>query len=792
MFSDSMMMEGGGREAAFSIAHSVRLDGAEDYFTASVASAPTSQQKCTLSFWVKRVAPQFDLVFTQATGTTDAQICGCWFDTAFHWTWGNGSDSFGQLVTAAVFRDFSAWMHVVLRFDSTDSIADKRMRLWINGVEITVFSQRTNPPQNMTASFLTAAGGSLEIGRASGGLTSGMFRGYLAEFVVIDGQALEASAFSETAAITGSWRPKAITGLDFGANGFHLDFANAEALGADSSGNGHSLTPISLDAADLYTDTPTNNYCTFNPLDTHPSQPLGNGNLTLPPNTINQSYLSGGTMAFDPTDQRGFYFEATMVEIAAYSTIGFCRAEIDLTTLDAYPYLAEGFWGLIPSIAAGSTWEVFSPHVAGEFTFADGDVMGFFVREGKWWASCNGIWFSSGSPDSDASPLTTGLAGSMKPFGTCKVGRYDWNFGQKPFVHTPPVGARTLCSRQLPQPIIQTPAKRFSALTYSGTGAARTLSGLDFQPDLVWIKSRSAATSHALYDSLRGAGVRLESNSANGEVGNDDGLTAFTADGFTLGALDQVNAAGQSYVAWCWKAGSEAVANSDGTIASMVKTSLASGFGMVSYTGNNAAGATVGHGLGRKPSFIIAKSRSADATDWTCYHSAMGADHAIWLNLTTSSDFDSTTWNDTEPNAATFTLGTSATTNPATPMIAYCWAEVPGFSKFGKYTGALEATSPFIHCGFRPKWLLIKEYDGTANWNISDTARSPGNGVLFNLNANGGDGESAVTGPVDLTATGFKLRTGEPFWNAQGSLYLYAAFAEYPLGGEKSTAGTAR
>ncbi|MCA1908923.1 MAG: hypothetical protein LDL39_11240 [Magnetospirillum sp.] len=326
----------------------------------------------------------------------------------------------------------------------------------------------------------------------------------------------------------------------------------------------------------------------------------------------------------------------------------------------------------------------------------------------------------------------------------------------------------------------------------------QTVGGLAFKPDLVWIKARSSALAHALYDSLRGEQKRLSSNATDIEASGDDGLTAFNDDGFRLGGLDVVNSANTDYVAWCWKAGGAAVANTDGTIPSQVSANPTAGFSIVSYAGNGLAGATVGHGLGAKPSLIIVKPRTGTINqEWDVYHAALGATKTLQLQNTDAAASYSNKWNDTDPDSAVFTLGNEGVMNTnGRDCITYCWAEVPGFSKFGSYTGNGSADGPFVHCGFRPAFVLIKRSSGSEDWSIHDSTRDIDNPIIRDLFPNTVDAE-LIPAPssyaeIDFTASGFKLRNVNNRMNASGGTYIFAAFAEAPLGGKKTTPAKAR
>jgi len=325
-----------------------------------------------------------------------------------------------------------------------------------------------------------------------------------------------------------------------------------------------------------------------------------------------------------------------------------------------------------------------------------------------------------------------------------------------------------------------------AATTYTGTGSSLAVSnavnGVSFQPDLVWIKARSNAYNNELYDVLRGVQKRLISNLTNAESTSTNGLTSFNSNGFTQGGETETGANGATYVAWQWKANGAGVTNTAGSITSQVSANTTAGFSVVTYTGTGA-NATVGHGLGVAPSFIIIKNRSS-ALNWICYHASLGNGNAIFLNLTNASSAD-TAWNNTSPTSTVFSLGSAATNanGSGNALVAYCFSAVAGYSAFGSYTGNGSADGPFVYLGFRPRWLMVKQSSaGGEDWVLSDGARDPINVVDSFLAPNSSSAEATGSGAyVDYLSNGFKVRTDNPRYNGSGATYIYACFAENPF-----------
>jgi len=323
----------------------------------------------------------------------------------------------------------------------------------------------------------------------------------------------------------------------------------------------------------------------------------------------------------------------------------------------------------------------------------------------------------------------------------------------------------------------------FNTVLYTGTGASLANTGVGFKPDWVWIKGRSGATDHGLYDAVRGVQKQFESNNTDQETTETTGLTAFGSDGFTVGALAQLNTSSATYVAWNWLGANTTVSNTSGTITSTVSANTTSGFSIVSYTGNQVAGATVGHGLGVKPDLMIVKLRTGDVAEPLVYHKSLGATKAVKLNETSVPITNSTIWNNTEPTSTVFSVGTSNNVNHIHPLIAYCFSEVKGYSKFSSYTGNGSADGTFVYTGFKPAFVMVKASSATGFWVIKDNKRTNSfNVVDGNLypNVNYAEDTGAVA-YMDLLSNGFKLRGTYAAMNDSGQTNIYMAFAENPF-----------
>jgi hypothetical protein len=330
--------------------------------------------------------------------------------------------------------------------------------------------------------------------------------------------------------------------------------------------------------------------------------------------------------------------------------------------------------------------------------------------------------------------------------------------------------------------IINKGSSYFNIILYTGTGASLANTGTGFQPDWVWIKGRSAATSHGLYDAVRGVQKQIESDNGDAETTETTGLTAFGADGFTVGSLAQLNTSAATYVAWNWLGANTTVSNTSGTITSTVSANTTAGFSIVSYTGNGTSGATIGHGLGVVPRMIIVKNRTT-ADEWRVYHASLGATQFLALNLNTAASTSSSVWNNTTPTSSVFTVGNSGTTNGSTnALIAYCFAEVKGYSKINSYTSNAASDGPFIYTGFKPAFIMIKSASGSRSWIIFDNKLNPNNLSSQSLAPDTTAAENTGTNLIiDILSNGFKIRGNSTVINSAATAYTYMAFAENPF-----------
>jgi hypothetical protein len=676
-----------------------------------------------------------------------------------------GSVVDAQKISSAVYRDTSAWYHIVVVEDAVNTVS----RVYVNGSEI-AYSTNDNP-SNVNGAVNNT--GSHEIGRYVGSAIQ-HFNGYLTEINFIDGQALTPSSFGETDTITGVWKPKKYAGT-YGTNGFYLNFSDnsgttSTTLGKDSSGNSNNWTPNNFSVTagagnDSLIDTPTpyadggngrGNYCTWLPQQGAQTWTFSNGNLdAVNGNAGSNAYSCIGTIA---VSSGKWYWEVTVNDAGPTTLrvpgVGIMGSERNVLTTAATVrpdvYLSGN--GTIDNSSGTALQSGFS-------NMAANDVVGVAVD-----AEAKTVQFyRNGS--------AVGTAQSYSP-ATVAPSFYSYsgydcnaNFGQRPFAYTPPSGFVALNTQNLPEPSIKKPSSYFDVKLYSGTNASQSITGLGFSPDLIWFKNRTGTAYHGLFDSVRGRAAGLSSNVSDAEstssAGND--LASFDANGFTLGPVqnwNSTNGSGNSIVAWCWD------------------ESATPGFDIVTYTGNGTA-RTIAHSLGVAPSWMVVKRRDA-AEDWGVYHVSMGNGNYMYLNGTQGSTSGSV-WNNTTPTSSVFSVGTSTVVNANTgTYVAYLWSEVAGFSKFGSYSGTGSSDGPFVFTGFRPRFVMFKRTDSAASWFMEDSARGTYNVMGPELYANLSDAETTVS-RLDFLSNGFKMRAANAGDNASGGTYVYAAFAESPF-----------
>lgn len=764
MFSSMLSLLGSLRRGNF-VQRSLRFRSSASAYLNRTPSVAGNRNTWTWSAWIKR----------GTLGTNQSIFVGYPSSVVYAYLQFNTSDqirysstgSGANLITSSVYRDPSAWYHVVFAYDDTQPTASNRLKLYVNGQQITAFGTSSYPTQNFGDYINSAV--VHNINRFPDG--SSYFDGYLTEVNFIDGQALTPSSFGQIESTTGVWSPKQYAG-SYGTNGFYLKFGNTSsvaALGTDSSGNGNTWTVnnVSLTAGATYDsmiDVPVNysdggngrgNYSILSPVSMAGSTAtLTNGNLSF----ANSSSHARRASSISVSSGK-WYAEATITTVGgSFPLIGIASASLfnggtyvgaDSTSY-GYASNATKYNNAAP-VSYGASYT--TNDIIGIALDLDAGTLTFYknnISQGTAYSGLSGEFTFAAS----------GLSGTV----------WELNFGQRPFTFTPPTGFRALNTNNLPTPSIVNGANFMAATTYTGNAAARSLSNavnnVSFQPDLVWIKSRTpGATSHALFDSVRGAQKYLSSDTTAAETTNANTLTAFGADGFSLGTdATLVNASANLYVAWQWR------------------ESVTAGLDVVTYAGTGV-NRTVAHNLGVAPAMVIVKRSQTGATsNWQVRHTSIAAANSIQLNSPNQAAAAATVWNSTAPTSSVFSLGTSTDVNASgISYVAYCFAEIAGFSRFGSYTGNGLPDGPFVFCGFRPRFVMIKRTDTNGfDWRIFDVARNSSNVTTNALFPNSALTEETTFNFIDILSNGLKPRSADNATNASGGTYIFAAFAEVP------------
>jgi hypothetical protein len=789
---------GNSASTGYNINNSLRFRASASAYLNRTPASSGNLQKWTISFWYKK---------TQTGGVANIlnAYVGTSQDTEFRF---NSSDQLSWYYTGAgaglistqVFRDPSAWYHFVLVWDSTNATAAYRMRVYVNGSEITSWAtdNRASISSNNSA-WNSTTSHSIMTGNGS------YVDGYMAEFYNIDGQALTPSSFGATDATTGVWQPKAYTGT-YGTNGFYLKFSDIATtsgsnagLGKDFSGNTNYWVTnnISITAGSTYDamkDSPTltsatvANYAVLNPLWKGANVTLSEGNM---------KFLYSGANAYD----KGAMGTQVISSKSYWEVLDLCTAigtygnnAFGITAVTNSPNINFTTGSCVVVRDSGNLYRNGTTDPAGTGApYASGSANDVYMfaydpSTTTLWIGRNGTWFNSGNPAAGTGSVSTVNLGDVVPFVTgYQSGDFGGviNFGQRPFSYTPPTGYNAVNTYNLPTPTILQGNKYMDATLYTGNGTGQSVVNAGtFKPDLVWVKSRSTADWHQLVDSNRGVGLTLATNSTAGDQSYPTSITSFNSNGFTLGAdsTGGWNKNGTTIVGWQWQAGQGSTSsNTNGSITSTVSVNTTAGFSIVTYTGTGA-NATVGHGLGVAPKMVIVKKRSATSS-WVVYHGSLAATQRMILETSAAVATDASVWNSTAPTSSVFSLGNDAGVNGSgASMVAYCFTDIAGFSKIGSYIGNGNADGTFVYTGFRPKFILMKNGNAVQSWNILDSTRSTYNLSNTFLNPNNSNAETSnAFVAYDFLSNGFKARSSDAAVNGNGNTMIFMAFAENPF-----------
>jgi len=565
-------------------------------------------------------------------------------------------------------------------------------------------------------------------------------------------------------------------------------------LGIDRSGNNNNWTVNNMTlAADQMVDSPTNNFCTLNPNSMGWTEPAADG--TISEANLKISNITGGW--FIPRGSIGvssgkWYFEVNTLRAAKSPSYTYMQLGIEETiggaesSGNSYRYRANGnkYWGA-GATSYGATWG--TGDIIGVAMNLDDNEVTFYknnASQGAESITANKVYnpvIATAGGAGDAGELVANF-GQDSSFAGSKTaqGNQDSN-GIGDFYYTPPTDFLALCTSNLPA-VAVVPSEHFNTILYDDGAGAKT--GVGFQPDLVWLKSRGSTFEHEVTDAVRGVTKAINPDNRDNETTESTGLTAFGADGFTVGAdNDYDDQTGDGMVAWCWKGANATVTNTVGNEDTTVSANPDAGFSIVKWTNDGDEVGTRGHGLSKAPEMIITKTLNCtgDNGGWGTYHEAMGNTNSVRLDITTDIR-PSTIMNDTTPTATYFSVGTPENFgdgNITADMIAYCFHSVDGYSKMGGYTGNANADGTFVYTGFRPAWVMLKFHSTTSAWTINDSVRDPENVVNITLRAEGTEIDNTTMFSLDFLANGFKLRDSGSLNSAEDGIFI--AFAETPF-----------
>ena len=805
---------GASNASGYDIDYSCKFkDGASGGKLTRTQGTPTGNKAFTYSFWFKGKSDMAglndnkDFGFLDAISSDNDFISMGRLNGRFSFALRGGTGSGGYLVTTQLLQDPASWYHMVCAVDTSLNTGTDRMRMYKNGTEITAFDTDTIPAQDYVLENFNTSGVSLKIGQESGSYPGGA---YMAEIHFIDGQQLTPSSFGELDADTNQWKAIKYDGT-YGDNGFFLEFDSSGALGTDTSGNGNNFTVANMTANNQMIDTPQNstggNFATLNPLAVGYEEPLlSEGNLKMVgDNGSNDPYFQSATIGASSGKWYAEFLLGSAGENAVIGVMGTSMASYAGNYVGNTSNTGTGYYptgGTIFNIDNVGNTDT-APAAA-----VEGDIIGVLLdlddSAGKIYFYKNNTILDTGIANDAANSYDLKAADPMWTFAMARnsgVTTMYANFGADSsfaglktaqgntdsndcgdFYYTPPAGYLALCTNNLADPSIALPGENFNSILYTGDGGtSQAETGVGFQPDLVWGKAFVDNKPPWLFDSVRGVQKLIESSSGGAQTTPTDMLNSFDSDGFTHGNQSAIGGNGNNYIAWNWKAGGAGVANTSGSIDSTVSANTTSGFSVVTYTGEDNAGDTVGHGLSQAPELILVKDLTT-AEDWQGYDAEGGPTKYIQLNDAGGYATDTTRWNDTAPTTTVFSLGTSDKVNDAgDEYVAYCFHSVEGYSKIAGYTGNGNANGAFIYTGFEPKFLMCKKTNGSGGWAMIDRVRYPNNVVRNKLWANLNDGVVTAEDIVDFNSNGFKWRIGDSTYNGSNDTYLFLAFAEIPF-----------
>lgn len=811
----------------YTIDQSLRFDKASSSVLHRTPSSAGNRKTWSFSCWIKRskltATSTGQSIFSAGSNVYNRRVdldIGSDHELTFFMDGRADGASYYSFIADPLLRDTAAWMHIMAVMDTTDSTADDRLKLYVNGERQSGAYQYGNGAPPLNSDWYINSTYEHDIGDGHHNSVTQFWDGYIAEVHHIDGTALDPTSFGETK--NGIWVPKQYSG-SYGTNGFYLSFADSANIGDDLSGNTNDWTATNLAASDVVTDSPTNSFPVLIP---GYNQTTEEGGLKL----VRSSSANNHTGCFSSmgVSSGKWYVEIKYVD-ASIDTVSFGVAEtkpgfdpsVDLTAYVATSGISANthneFATWLVDARLSSSYANTLTSYGSALTSGDIVQIALDMDNQKIWYGVNGTYIASGDPANGTNASQSGSAfaptGEVVFVASAYMGRVfgiSFNFGQDSanvssansdengigsFEYAPPSGFLALCTSNLSEPAIgpnstTTSDEHFNTLLYTGDDtASRAITGVGFAPDWIWLKSRNSASyHHQLHDSVRGASAGALYSSLTNAEDSSYPITSFDSDGFTTksGTQNGQNTS-NTYVAWNWKAGGTAVSNTDGSITSSVSANTDAGFAVGTYTGNATAGATIGHSLGAIPEMVIVKRRD-NARDWAVYHkdqSATPTNAYLLLNSTAAIGVGSTAWNNGTFTSDVFTIGSHELVNfSGDSYVFYAFKGIEGYSKVGKFVGNGSADGTFVYTGMAVKWVMIKNATTTGtNWIMFDNKRSTFNVTNDALLASSNAAEYVDNSSfaIDMFSNGFKARSTYGDINQSGNTFIYLAFAEAPF-----------
>ena len=678
----------------------------------------------------------------------------------------------------------NAWHHVAFTRSGND------FRIFLDGVEV--------GSATSSDSLLDNSDDDIGIGSAQGGASSDPITGFISDVRIVKGSAVYTSDFTPPAAPLTNITNTKLLCCQSTVSATAADVIPTGSITANGNAVVTTFSPFNTDISTVRGQE--SNYATLNPNNRRVNAVLTNNNLTW---TCDNSD-SGTVLATAVVNSGKYYWEVTVDNAHRFHAGVHAGPGAQLATNDAgitafdWAFRSDG-----AKVHAGAESSTNFSNVSGI-----GNViqLAYDGDGGNLWFGANGHWFE-GNPSALSGPSYTGVTstGGISPMLNRRTNDNgaSINFGQKPFKYAPPKGFQTLNSANIRSEIEVRPDQYVGIVTYRGTGATQSITGVGFHPDLVWTKQADGTNTHALYDVVRTPPNVLYTSEQNSEESNAGYLTQIDPDGFTVGSADLSNVNNGSFVAWCWKAGGNkntfsiddfgyataAAAGLNGGTITPTGASVGTeqGFSIISYTGNATNGATFSHGLSSTPKMYIIKDRDSDS-NWFIFNSNLPTNQNVYFNAQ-DAGFAAGGFAGASATSSLIQLptGGSNTVNESNKKyICYAWHDVPGLQKFGMYTGDGTTDGPYIDCGFRPALLWVKNTSsGSTDWVLLDTTTGSDINPMFRrfaINQQTAQvSDSTTTAKFDFYSNGFKSVGGDgTFVNTSGENYIYCAFAETP------------